>query len=91
VAARPPLKQIWARMKVADLAQRATWDDDLRGLADLIKQSAIEHGLLSRFTAFIAVDSSRVTAGDHGVSVTQPVPVPDGVRYQNTVGREKRQ
>jgi len=89
-AARPPLKQIWARMKIADLAQRATWDDDLRGLADLIKQSAIEHGLLSRFTAFIAVDSSRVTAGDHGVSVTQPVPVPDGVRYENTVGREKK-
>ncbi|MBN2360121.1 MAG: VWA domain-containing protein [Deltaproteobacteria bacterium] len=89
-AARPALGQIWARMKVSDLAQRANWDDDLRGLADKIKQSALEHGLLSRFTAFVAVDSSRVTAGDHGFSVTQPVPVPDGVRYENTVGNERR-
>ena len=40
---------------------------------------------MSAYTAFIAVDSSRVTEGDHGVSVPVAVPVPDGVRYETTV------
>ena len=46
---------------------------------------ALEYGLMSAYTAFIAVDSSRQTAGDHGVTVTVPVPVPEGVRYDTTV------
>jgi Ca-activated chloride channel family protein len=40
---------------------------------------------MSSYTAFIAVDSSRRTEGDHGVTVSVPVPVPDGVRYDTTV------
>ena len=43
------------------------------------------YSLLSKFTAFVAVDASRVTAGDHGTTVVQPVPVPAGVRYETTV------
>jgi len=31
------------------------------------------------------VDSSRITEGDHGITVAVPVPVPDGVRYETTV------
>jgi Ca-activated chloride channel family protein len=40
---------------------------------------------MSAYTAFVAVDSSHKTAGDYGVSVVVPVPVPDGVRYDTTV------
>jgi len=40
---------------------------------------------MSSYTAFIAVDSSRKTEGDHGITVAVPVPVPDGVRYETTV------
>lgn len=40
---------------------------------------------MSAYTAFVAVDSTRQTAGDHGVTVAVPVPVPDGVRYDTTV------
>jgi len=50
-----------------------------------IKQVALEYGLMSAYTAFVAVDSSRRTEGDHGVTVVVPVPVPDGVRYETTV------
>jgi Ca-activated chloride channel family protein len=39
-----------------------------------------------RYTAFVAVDSTRLTAGMHGVTVAVPVPVPEGVRYETTVG-----
>jgi hypothetical protein len=37
------------------------------------------------FTAFIAVDSSRVTEGSTGTTVAVPVSVPEGVKYETTV------
>ena len=46
---------------------------------------ALEYGLMPAYTAFVAVDSLTRTAGDHGVSVAVPVPVPEGVRYDTTV------
>jgi len=75
---------VWARKKIETLGSQATYDrnPDLPGE---IKQVALEYGLMSAFTAFIAVDSSHKTSGDHGVTVNVPVPVPDGVRYDTTV------
>jgi Ca-activated chloride channel family protein len=78
------LANIWARRRIADLADRRTWDDD-ETIASRIRDVALEYGLMSAFTAFIAVDSSRVTAGDHGTVIPVAVPVPDGVRYETTV------
>jgi Ca-activated chloride channel family protein len=75
---------VWARKKIETLGNQSTYDTspDLPGE---IKQVALEYGLMSAYTAFIAVDSSRKTTGDHGVTVKVPVPVPDGVRYDTTV------
>jgi Ca-activated chloride channel family protein len=78
------LANIWARRQIAELADRGTWDDD-EAIPTRIREVALEYGLMSAFTAFIAVDSSRVTAGDHGTIVPVAVPVPDGVRYETTV------
>jgi len=82
---RPAIAQVWARMKIMDLADRSLWSDDRAELADGIRSLALEYGLLSRFTAFVAVDSSQRTAGEVGYTVSQPVPVPHGVRYDTTV------
>ncbi len=84
---RPAIAQIWARMKILDLAERSLWEAQGSELLDQIKRVALEYSLMSKFTAFVAVDSSRVTDGDHGVTVVQPVPVPAGVQYDTTVGR----
>lgn len=76
---------VWARMKIADLLDQAV----VEGGADLpqqIKAVALEYGLMSSFTSFVAVDASAKTAGDHGTTVAVPVPVPEGVKYQTTVG-----
>jgi hypothetical protein len=59
--------------------------DDEAGLDDAIKQVALTYGLMSDYTAFIAVDSSARTAGTNGTTVAVPVPVPDGVPYDTTV------
>jgi Ca-activated chloride channel family protein len=82
-AERPALANIWARMKIADLEDAATVSN--AEVAPQITQVALGYGLMSAYTAFIAVDSSRVTEGDHGTTVAVPVPVPDGVRYDTTV------
>ena len=80
----PGIACVWARKKIETLANQATYDNN-PDLPQEIKQVALEYGLMSAYTAFIAVDSSRQTAGDHGISVAVPVPVPDGVRYDTTV------
>jgi len=77
---------VWARKKIETLASRATYDRDGE-LPEQIKQVALEYGLMSAYTAFIAVDSSRQTAGEYGKTVNVPVPVPHGVRYDTTVQR----
>jgi len=58
-------------------------------VAGEIKATAIEYGILSQYTAFIAVDSSRVTEGAAGTTVPVPVPVPAGVKYETTVPEKK--
>jgi len=59
---------------------RAVWDDSVN-LAARGRALALEHGIMSSWTAFVAVDSSRVTESDGGTTV----PVPDGVKYETTV------
>lgn len=78
------LPVVWARTKIADLADESITDSSIE-LPQRVRQIALEYGLMSPYTAFIAVDSSVRTAGDHGITVPVPVPVPDGVRYDTTV------
>ena len=75
---------VWARSKIADLYNEAAYNSD-PDLPEKIKRVALEYGLMSAYTAFVAVDSLARTAGDYGVSVAVPVPVPDGVLYETTV------
>jgi Ca-activated chloride channel homolog len=78
------LPGVWARMKIADLAERAAYEGGI-DLPSQIRQIAMEYNLMSAYTAFVAVDSKTRAAGDHGVTVGVPVPVPEGVRYETTV------
>lgn len=80
------LPAVVARLQIADLMEREIRNprDDLSGRVTRI---ALAHGLVSPYTAYVAVDASRVTEGDYGVTVGVPVPVPAGVRYENTVQR----
>lgn len=85
---RPALAQIWARTRIADLEDQATVADPGE-LAGAIRRVALEYGLMSAYTAFVAVDSSRRTDGNQGTTVVQPVPVPAGVRYDTTVPEQQ--
>ena len=80
------LPSIWARGKIADLADMAGVSDPRGELRAAVKRVAIDFGLMSEFTAFVAVDAGRRTEGSHGTTVSVPVPVPEGTRYETTVG-----
>jgi Ca-activated chloride channel family protein len=82
--ARAGIASVWARMKIADIAERATWSSD-QDLGYQIRDVALEYGLMSAYTAFVAVDSMTRTAGRYGTTVVVPEPVPEGVRYETTV------
>jgi Ca-activated chloride channel family protein len=83
---RPAIAQIWARAMIKDLSDRMTWSTDDGQLARRIEETALAYHLVSEFTSFVAVDSSRATDGDHGTTVHVPVPVPSGVQYDTTIG-----
>ena len=57
---------------------------EAEGLGQDLVGVAAEDRRLSRLTV-AAIPAQRRTAGDHGVTVAVPVPVPDGVRYETTV------
>jgi Ca-activated chloride channel homolog len=78
------LAAVWARMKIAELSQQAIMEPGEKWPGQ-IKAVALEYGLMSSYTAFVAVDSLTKTAGDTGTTVAVPVPVPDGVKYETTV------
>jgi Ca-activated chloride channel family protein len=78
------ISKIWARARIAELMDEIA-TTDAQGLASDVKQTALTHGLVSAYTAFVAVDSTRVTDGDHGTTVAVPVPMPEGVKYETTV------
>jgi len=83
-AERTALPQVWARTKLAEVADRATWDANSE-LTQTARQTALDYNLMSPFTAFVAVDSLYKTAGEYGTTVIVPMPVPQGVRYETTV------
>ena len=84
----PALAKLWARAKIMSLHNRMiSGAEDSDDLARKSTQVALRHGLVSASTSFVAVDSMRVTEGDHGTTVQVPVPVPAGVKYETAVGK----
>ncbi len=81
---QPALANVWARMKISSLSTEFIRRPD-RELPEAIKQVALDYGLLTSFTAFVAVDSTRRTEGSEGTTVPVAVPVPEGVKYETTV------
>jgi len=82
--AHPAVASVWARARIAGLSRSLLHARDAGGeaadLRERITTIALEHHLMSPYTAFVAVDTTRVTAGGRGAEVAVPVEVPEGVR-----------
>lgn len=83
------LQKIWARERVLELEHGflAGWKEP-EYQPEAIANFALEHGVLCRFTAFVAVDDESFVPGTMH-QVTQAVSTPDGWQEQAAEGEVK--
>jgi Ca-activated chloride channel family protein len=74
---RPTVPLLWARARVAQLERRLLRGEDAIVSGEL-RALALKHRLLTRYTAFVAVDESSHTHGSSTL-VKVPVLVPEGL------------
>ncbi len=72
----PAIVRCWARARIRDLEDRHAIRADSE-LAAAILACSLANGVLSRFTAFVAVDT-EVTTGGTSTTNVQPLPGPHG-------------
>jgi Ca-activated chloride channel family protein len=91
VAAHPAraatLRSLWGRARVRDLEDRyAAGTSDPAALEQRIVAVSLSSGVLSRFTAYVAVDRSEVVnKGGHQQQIVQPVEMPEGWEAADTL------
>lgn len=72
----PAIRAVWARARLRELEDRyAMGEHELE--AEIVRTS-LEHGVLCRFTAYVAVDTRQVAEGGPEHRVIQPVEPPSG-------------
>ncbi|MEO8699679.1 MAG: VIT domain-containing protein [Kofleriaceae bacterium] len=76
---RPAIGAVWARARIAELSRALIRKADESAQREIIELS-IAHRVLTQYTAFVAVDSSRVTAGGDAKRVVVPVEIPAAAR-----------
>lgn len=75
-SANPALAALWARANIRDLEDQYVTGQT--SLETRIVETSLKFGVLSRFTAFVAVDQRVVNEGGATRRVTQPVDLPSG-------------
>ena len=82
------LAPTWARAKIADLssAMLAADSADQKGYVREITDLALAYRLVSQYTAFVAVDESRIVGTGQPRRIMQPVELPEGVSYAGIFG-----
>lgn len=82
------IAQLWAKARVVDLEDQYRYDTYRR---DQIKREiihlAVRHTLLTKFTAFLAIDHKQiVNPGGWNTEVTQPAETPDAWQMSAPIG-----
>jgi Ca-activated chloride channel homolog len=81
------LAAVWARMRIRDLEDRyATEPGAVTSIENEITATSLRFNVLSRFTAFVAVDQRVVNEGGKVHRVVQPVEMPQGWDMPAAVG-----
>jgi Ca-activated chloride channel family protein len=87
-AAHDALAPTWARAKIADLSSQQLAADSVEkgDFEHRITDVAMHYHLVSQYTAFVAVDESRIVGNGQPRKIMQPVELPEGVSYQGIFG-----
>ncbi len=76
------LKYMWARyviQRLDDYGKAANPDGENNYIKEIITELGLKYNLLTQYTSFIAIDSLIRNNGDSLTTVTQPLPMPQGV------------
>jgi Ca-activated chloride channel family protein len=86
--ANAALAPIWARWRIEELSKRmvTAGAEDQEALKRQITDLAVEYRLMSQYTAFVAVDGSRVVGDGNPLRVMQPVELPADMSYAGVFG-----
>ena len=92
--AHDTLGVLWARQKVDDL-ERQDYSGVQNGnpraeIKEAITEIGLRHGLMTRFTSFVAVEEMVINQGGESRRVEVPVEMPDGVSYDGVFGEERQ-
>jgi Ca-activated chloride channel family protein len=80
------LGAIWARKRIDDLSKQMMAKPDDKELEQQITDLAVEFHLISQYTAFVAVDESRIVGDGRPMKVMQPVELPEGMDRSGVEG-----
>jgi Ca-activated chloride channel family protein len=72
------LRQLWARQRIQALSDDDQFGADEGRKAEIIRLG-LAHSLLTAHTSFVAVDTQVRNASGGSTTVTQPLPLPEGV------------
>jgi Ca-activated chloride channel family protein len=72
------LRQLWARQRIQMLSDYDQFGQDKDRKAEVTNLGLTYH-LLTAYTSFVAVDTQVRNVGGHSTTVTQPLPMPEGV------------
>ncbi len=72
------LRQLWARQRIQMLSDYDQFGQDADRKAE-VTRLGLAYNLLTAYTSFVAVDTQVRNTGGHNTTVTQPLPLPEGV------------
>ena len=72
------LRQLWARQRIQMLSDYDQFGQDKDRKAEVTRLGLAYH-LLTAYTSFVAVDTQVRNTGGRSATVTQPLPMPEGV------------
>ncbi|MFN3324893.1 MAG: VIT and vWA domain-containing protein [Bryobacteraceae bacterium] len=80
--ARDVLATLWARARVEDLMSGQNHED----MREEVTRLGLKYRLLTRYTAFVAVEETVTAEGGTLVRIEVPVEMPEGVSYEGVFG-----
>jgi Ca-activated chloride channel family protein len=89
----PALESLWARQRVDELTRRnflaMAYPEASKVTNEDIIEVALEFGIMTQFTSFVAVEKKVINIGGKQRTVAVPVEMADGVSYEGIFGKDK--